>query len=76
MDKGISYLAPYFLDFVVCEGLPYQTMEQLASCMAYTSTTSTTDRMSKLHQTAGATKDRMCMALTMTITFRVMSCFK
>jgi len=54
LDKGISYLAPYFLDFVVCEGLSYQMMLRLSSCKPYTTTTTTTDRTNKLHHTSGA----------------------
>jgi len=54
LDRGITYLAPYFLDFVVCEALPYETMLKLTSCSPYTTTTTTTDRTSQLHQTSSA----------------------
>ena len=44
LNRGISHLAPYFLDFVVCEGLPYSLLLELSSCRAYTTTTTTTDQ--------------------------------
>merc|ERR1719250_188593 len=39
LDKGISSLAPMFLDSVVCEGIAYPIMVNLSSCQAYTTTT-------------------------------------
>jgi len=54
LDRGISYLAPYFLDFIVCEGLSYQMMLKLSSCKPYTTTTSTTDRTNQVSHTASA----------------------
>ena len=54
LDAGISHIAPYFLDFVVCEGLSYQMMLKLSSCLPYTTTTTTTDRTNQLHHTSSA----------------------
>ena len=54
LDRGIFHLAPYFLDFIVCEGLPYQMMLKLSSCLPYTTTTTTTDRTNQLHHTSSA----------------------
>jgi len=69
LDKGISYLAPYMLDFVVCEGIPYSTMLQVPSCESYITTT---EMASKLHQTAGATMDSVAMVLNMVISLEIM----
>ena len=41
LDKGLTYLAPYFLDMIICEGLPYAMMEILKGCRPYTTTTTT-----------------------------------
>ena len=38
LDKGISYLAPMFLDYVICSGLSPDLMEQLESCLPHTTT--------------------------------------
>jgi len=73
LDKGISYLAPYMLDFVVCEGIPYSTMLQVPSCESYITTT---EMASKLHQTAGATTERVAMVLNMVITMKIIAFLK
>merc|ERR1719471_2564828 len=49
LDKGISSLAPMFLDAVICEGIDYDLMTQLESCQLYTTTTTTTDRYASQH---------------------------
>ena len=36
-----TYLASYFLDMIICEGLPYAMMEMLKGCRPYTTTTTT-----------------------------------
>ena len=41
LDKGLTYLAPYFLDMIICEGLSYSLMERLKGCRPYTTTTTT-----------------------------------
>ena len=38
LDKGISYLAPMFLDYVICSGLTYDLMSRLESCLPHTTT--------------------------------------
>ena len=38
LDKGISYLAPMFLDYVICSGLSYDLMLSLESCLPHTTT--------------------------------------
>ena len=41
LDKGLTYLAPYFVDMIICEGLPYPVMEMLEGCRPYITTTTT-----------------------------------
>jgi len=53
LDKGISYLAPFFMDFLVCEGLSYEMMLKLSSCKPYRTTTTSTDRTNQMQHTGG-----------------------
>ena len=43
LDKGISYLAPMFLDYVICSGLSYDLMLSLESCLPHTTIRPPTD---------------------------------
>ena len=52
LDKGISYLAPMFLDYVICSGLSYDLMLSLESCLPHTTTRPPRDRS---EQTSPAT---------------------
>jgi len=60
LDKGISSLAPMFMDSVVCEGLPYPTMIRLPSCQAFTTTT---EMPSKLQQTSGVSVTEIFLSI-------------
>ena len=51
LDKGISYLAPMFLDYVICSGLSAELAAGLESCLPHT-TTSTTDRTGRVSSVA------------------------
>ena len=63
LDKGISSLAPMFLDAVICEGIDYSMMTQLESCQLYTTTTTTTDRYASQHTSAAPTVDMISNSL-------------
>ena len=63
LDKGISILAPIFLDVLVCEGIAYPTMVKLPSCQFYTTTTEGTR---KLHQISGSAIRRVSLFILLT----------